>query len=235
MRRPSPSIAVSLAALVIALGSTGWAANGGNFLLGLVNSATQRTYLGANYNGTALQVSNTSAGASATALTLSVAAGHPALKVNTAAKVTNLNADWLDGFSSASFVHAAIGGWHYVGDPGEPAFEHGWVNVDPAVSHLAATHQHAAFRIDNNNVVHLAGVVKGGTGAQSMFTLPAAYCPMFTKSFPVNADGAFARILAGNGPGSCTAKLFNGSLNNVTLNGVSFPTAASDALVAAGP
>jgi hypothetical protein len=95
---------ISLLALVISLGGAGYAANGGNFLLGLINSATQRTALSANYDGTALALVNTSAGASATALTLSVAAGHPPMKVNSTAKVLNLNADWLDGLTSAAFV-----------------------------------------------------------------------------------------------------------------------------------
>ena len=102
--RLTPSMTVALLALVVALGSTGYAANGGAFLLGLINGATQRTFLGANFNGTALQINNTSAGASATALTLTVAAGHPPMKINTATKVTNLNADYLDGIDSARFV-----------------------------------------------------------------------------------------------------------------------------------
>src|SRR5260221_6297185 len=102
--RPSPAMAVALLGVALGLGSTGWAANGAAFVLGLVNSATVRTFLGANYNGTALQVSNTSTGASATALTLSVAAGHPPLKVNSTTKVTNLNADYLDGLDSTALT-----------------------------------------------------------------------------------------------------------------------------------
>jgi hypothetical protein len=104
--RPTPasSMAVALLALVVALGSTGYAANGGAFILGLINGATQRTALGANYNGPALALSNVSTGVSATALTLTVAAGHPPMKVNAATKVTNLNADYLDGIDSARFI-----------------------------------------------------------------------------------------------------------------------------------
>ena len=237
MRRLSPSTAISLAALVIALGSTGWAANGGNFLLGLFNSATQRTSLTANFNGSALQITNTSAGASATPLELTVSAGHPPMKVNGATKVVNLNADYLDGLSSASFVPAAVGGWHYVGDAGEPVFSNTWVNVDPAVSHVAAISQHLAFRIDNNHVVHIQGNVKSGT-AQNVFVLPAAYCPKFTKRFATIDTAGLVEVTVHNGPPTaapCNVLANFGSNANVSLDGISFPDAASDALVAAGP
>jgi hypothetical protein len=86
--RLTPSMAVSLLGLVVALGSTGYAANGGAFILGVFNSATQRTALVTNFNGSALQVSNTSAAASAVPLQLTAAAGHPPMKVNTAVEVT---------------------------------------------------------------------------------------------------------------------------------------------------
>ena len=72
----------------------------------MINGATQRTFLGANFNGSTLQLNNTSAGASATALTLTVAAGHPPMKVNAATKVTNLNADYIDGIDSTGLVRA---------------------------------------------------------------------------------------------------------------------------------
>src|SRR5260221_6480352 len=104
--RPSPAMAVALLGVALGLGSTGWAANGAAFVLGVVNSATARTFLGANYNGTALQVSNTSTGASATALALTVAAGHPPMKVNSVTKVAKLNADYIDGIDSTGLVRA---------------------------------------------------------------------------------------------------------------------------------
>jgi hypothetical protein len=104
--RPTPTSAmtVSLLALVVALGSTGYAANGAAFVLGVINSATQLTTLGANYNGAALKVSNTSTGAAATPLLLTAAAGHPPMKVNTVIKVVNLNADYIDGIDSTGLT-----------------------------------------------------------------------------------------------------------------------------------
>ncbi len=107
MRQPSlmaATAALSVTALFFSIGGAGWAANGAAFVLGVVNAATARTFLGANFNGTALQLSNTSAGASATALTLSVAAGHPPMKVNSTTRVTNLNADYVDGLDSTALT-----------------------------------------------------------------------------------------------------------------------------------
>src|SRR5260221_10520643 len=103
--RPTPSVVLSLRALIVALGSTGWAANGAAFVLGVAtNSATAQTFLGANYNGTAMRLSNTSAGASATALTLTVAPTRPPMAVNSVVKVAKLNADYLDGLDSTALT-----------------------------------------------------------------------------------------------------------------------------------
>src|SRR5260221_6463736 len=107
MRQPSlmaATAALSVTALFFSLGGAGWAANGAAFVLGVVNSATARTYLGANFNGTALQLNNTSAGASATALTLTVPASRPPMIVNSNTKVSHLNADWLDGLDSTALT-----------------------------------------------------------------------------------------------------------------------------------
>ena len=105
MRQPSlmaATAALSVTALFFSLGGAGLAANGGAFILGVFNSATQLTALVANFNGSALQVSNTSAAASAVPLQLTAAAGHPPMKVNTTTKVVNLNADYVDGLNASA-------------------------------------------------------------------------------------------------------------------------------------
>jgi hypothetical protein len=97
---------VSLIALFVALGGTTYAATGGNFILGQPNSASSTTSLtrtGAN-TGNGLQVTNASTGAGATALDLNVASGHAPFTVNSDTRVTNLNADKLDGINSGGFV-----------------------------------------------------------------------------------------------------------------------------------
>src|SRR3954453_22631049 len=95
---------ISLLALFIALGGTTYAATGDPFLLGNPNSAISTTSLTAPVAGKGLQVTNTSTGTGATALGLNTASGHPPFTVNSGTKVTNLNADKLDGIDSSGFV-----------------------------------------------------------------------------------------------------------------------------------
>jgi hypothetical protein len=66
----SPPFVLALAALFVALGGPGYAATGGNFILGNVNDATTQTQLRANVTTNALQVSNTNPTAGASALSL---------------------------------------------------------------------------------------------------------------------------------------------------------------------
>jgi hypothetical protein len=88
----------------IVRGGTTYAATGDFLTLGNPNSATSTTSLSAPVAGNGLQVTNTSTGAGATALGLNVASGHPPFTVNSGTKVTNLNADKLDGMDSSAFV-----------------------------------------------------------------------------------------------------------------------------------
>src|SRR5215217_8071299 len=85
--------------LVVGVTSVAFGANGGNFILGsLNNTATAITKLtGTVGGGPALQVSNPSTVTGSTALDLQVATGKAPMKVNSSTKVTNLNADKVDG------------------------------------------------------------------------------------------------------------------------------------------
>lgn len=100
----SPSLVISLVALFIALSGAGFAATGGNFILGGANTADRGSSLSAPAAGKTLQLTNTNAAAGATALGLTVAPGHAPFTVNSARKVGSLNADLLDGRDSAAFV-----------------------------------------------------------------------------------------------------------------------------------
>jgi hypothetical protein len=106
--RPSAPMAVSLVALFLSMGGVGIAATGGNFILGVPNSATTRTTLTAPVDNKALQITNTSAGADATALGLNVAAGKPPLTVNSSTKVARLNADLFDNLDSTAFLRNRV-------------------------------------------------------------------------------------------------------------------------------
>jgi hypothetical protein len=91
LSRPTTFAMGAVTALVLGSG-TAYAATGGNFILGRSNSAGATTVL-TNGNGSALSLNSR--------------AGTPSLKVNRTTKVTNLNADQLDGLNSSSFARAS--------------------------------------------------------------------------------------------------------------------------------
>ncbi len=106
--RPSPSMAVALLALFVALGGVGYSATGGNFILGQANTATTPSTLSAPIAGKTLELTNTATSSGATALSLNVASGRPPLMVNRTTKIANLNADLLDGISSTGFIRDGV-------------------------------------------------------------------------------------------------------------------------------
>jgi hypothetical protein len=107
--RLSPSIVISLMALFVSLGGAGYAATGGNFILGNPNTATSETGLTASgTTANALKVTNSNTAAGATALRLVSAAGHAPLAVNQTTKVPLLNVDMLDGIDSTGFIRRGV-------------------------------------------------------------------------------------------------------------------------------
>ena len=108
LRRASSAHGIALLALFISLGGAGYSATGGNFLLGRTNTATTQTALTAPLNSRTLQITNNSAAGNATALGLSVAAGHPPMAVNSSVKVANLNTDRLDGLDSTQLARSIV-------------------------------------------------------------------------------------------------------------------------------
>ncbi len=111
-------------ALVFGAASMALGDNGGNFILGRVNTATDLTRLASNVNGAAMQIVNTNAGANDNALNLQVQPGEAPLRVNSDAKVGNLNADKLDNLEPAQIE--SVKAYAYVdpngGPGGAPAF-----------------------------------------------------------------------------------------------------------------
>lgn len=110
-RLPSPAMAVSLLALSIALGGTAYAATGGTFVLGGVNSAsTSTTLTSTSTTGPALAITN-SGGKPAARFVSN--AGVPPIQVSNETKVPKLNADRLDGLDSTSFALASVASGHF--------------------------------------------------------------------------------------------------------------------------
>ena len=88
-RRPSPATALSIAALVIAMSGTGYAATGGTFILGRANHETSTATL---------------ADSKGTPLALSAPARKAPLTVNRNVMVKNLNAQYLGGLTATGLA-----------------------------------------------------------------------------------------------------------------------------------
>jgi len=113
-RRPSHATVVAYGALFVALGGTALATTQG-FVLGTtnrVNAASAVTNVKADttqnpITSPLLTLENLTTGTGATALALNVASGKPPFTTNSATRVTNLDADKLDGFDSSAFARFA--------------------------------------------------------------------------------------------------------------------------------
>jgi hypothetical protein len=95
----------AMVALVLGVATMAFAANGANWTLGQLNSATAITKLAGSggVDGPMLQITNDDSGSDDTALDLNVQSGEPPMTVDSQTKVRNLNADKLDGMSSSAF------------------------------------------------------------------------------------------------------------------------------------
>jgi hypothetical protein len=109
LKRPSPAMVVACLALFVALSAGGYAATGGNFILGQANSATSQTSLTAPVGGgKVLQLTNTNTAAGAEGLGITVGSNKAPIRVNAnAGKAANLNADKLDGKDSTQLSPAS--------------------------------------------------------------------------------------------------------------------------------
>jgi hypothetical protein len=97
LRRPAHSTVVAYVALVFAMGGTAVAATGGSFLLGKGNVAGRTTSLANHGTGAALRL----AAHNLTTPPLSVGRNK--------SKIRNLNADYLDGLTSAKLQRRVTG------------------------------------------------------------------------------------------------------------------------------
>lgn len=77
--------------------------------------------------------------------------------------------------------------WRVVGGTNQPAFVNGWIN-------FGAGYNSAGFRKEKGGVVRLRGLVKAGTPALAMFTLPVGYRPLTNILFGVHGSGSEGRI-----------------------------------------
>ena len=163
-------------ALVVGVTSTALGADGRAFLLGKTNLATTVSTLVKQGTGPALS--------------LRVDSGPP-LAVNSSGKVTNLNADTLDGKDSSELAATTPQAepWHEVGTAGASPFESGFYNA-PAIhpSYGTAGFNTVGYFKDLSGVVHLKGMARTESASvdpnrsfSTVFTLPAGYRPAATE------------------------------------------------------
>ena len=76
---------------------------------------------------------------------------------------------------------------HWVGGPGEPAFQNGWVKYN-------TTYNPPGFWKDPWGTVHLSGMLKSGTSGTDMFTLPVGYRPEYAQLYPALSDTGMGRV-----------------------------------------
>jgi hypothetical protein len=108
-------LAIALA-VVFGVASMAFAKNGDPWLLGRSNVATAITSLGGalGVNGPMVRIINNNAGANDTALDLRVQTGEPPMTVNRPTKVTNLNADKVDGSNAPVWAVVGINADHSI-------------------------------------------------------------------------------------------------------------------------
>ena len=103
-RRPSASLVVSVIALFVSLSGWGYAATGGNLVLGRANATDKTTRLNSGaQHGPAFALKNTGGQVAAS---FSVRSGVAPFSVGSVVKVAKLNADMLDGVDSTGFYPA---------------------------------------------------------------------------------------------------------------------------------
>jgi hypothetical protein len=108
---------------------------------------------------------------------------------------------------------AGPGKYHNVGAAGVP-FLNGWSNYGLGFAP-------ARFYVDVSGVVHLEGVVQGGTASSNVFRLPTGFRPRLNHAWAVAATGGVENIdVYSNG----LVFAFGPATAAVALDGISFRT-----------
>jgi hypothetical protein len=224
-RLPSPSMAVALLALFVALGGSSYAAlkvSGKQIVNNSVRSKDLRNndvrsadvrnnaLTGADINearvGTVPRANTANSAATATSAT------------NATKAATADDANALGGIAPGGYVQTPTEATRLVGTPGNPPFEDGYANFGQGAP--------AGFFKDQFGIVHLQGDVNPPGFASTIFTLPPGYRPTHD-----GATGPQFLVPADTSTGVVDVR-FDGQVrvlssfnNNVSINGVTFRAA----------
>jgi hypothetical protein len=99
-------------------------------------------------------------------------------------------------------------------------YQNGW-------SDYGGSYARVAYTMDSVGIVHLKGMMKGGTCGAVAFSLPARYCPTDAIRQAVGMTGtalpsAAIIYITPSGTGSCDISVYSGTCNNawVSLEGI---------------
>jgi hypothetical protein len=104
-----------------------------------------------------------------------------------------------------------------VGASGEPALKNSWATVDSSNAFPPAS-----FYIDPIGIVHLRGLVGGGTASSVVFTLPPGYRPPKTLAFAVAAGTGTPALEDVDVYSNGDVFAFGSVTSAITFDGVSF-------------
>jgi hypothetical protein len=237
---------VACAALLVALGGTGFAAlklpKNSVGAAQLRNGAVTNKKLAGRAVTAAKVAPKSLTGAQIKSATLGlVPSATHAVSADTAAHATSAdtatsaqNATHATSADSATVALslAAPEDLHLVGAPGEPAFQHSWQN------RTGTADEPLGFYKDRAGVVHLQGRIINGSSNNSIFQLPAGYRPASGKvaAFPATCECTGAQTtmvtIEGSGFGATgdgAVTMENGNLssgNSLFLDGISFLAAS---------
>ena len=202
-RLPSPAMVVACIALTITLSGVGYAA------IVLPANSVGAVQIKTNAVRTAELKNGQVKGVDVDEASLG-----PVPSATNAANAANAtNADKLDNVDSAEFVkRGSSEAWRELGSAGQPAFAGAWTNESPT------TETTGAFYKDPLDVVHLKGIVTGGTN--TIFTLPAGYRPGKAGCLATWRGGSIAYVCVY--PSGAVTQLGGPGSGAILLDGLSF-------------
>lgn len=189
-RRPSPALVISMIALFVALGGTGYAASQINGKTLKNNSVPGKKLKNKTVTGGKVKP-NTLTGTQINESSLGIVpnAAHAATATSAA------NAATLEGRSASSFAAAKAEPVHIVGAAGQVPFGSGW--------EIGGNEQAPGFWKDPFGTVYLQGQAGRDSGTNSViFTLPPGFRPTessYFSTYPSGGTGTAAIAVHENG------------------------------------